>query len=77
LDGLDAAVRAQILRRLEWLGTNAGQMIHRRLQNMPPDLGGLCKLRHSDFRILYWPDASTDTINVYRVEHRSTIYRDL
>ena len=54
LEKLSDEVRAAILRRLEWLRVNAEVVIHRRLHNLPEELAGLCRLRYSDYRILYW-----------------------
>lgn len=54
LAGLDAVIGASVERKIAWLAEHAGQMLHRRLVNMPPDLDGLCKLRIGDYRILYW-----------------------
>lgn len=77
LETLSGEVRAAIIRRLEWLRANAEVVIHHRLQNLPDDLSGLCRLRHSDYRILYWRYPAERTIKVYRVQHRSEVYRDL
>lgn len=77
LDRLDSGIRTAILRRLEWLRTHADSVIHRRLLNLPDDLAGLCKFRHSDWRVLYWHDPARLTITVYRVRHRSEVYRKL
>lgn len=77
LERLSSEVREAIIRRLEWLRANAEVVIHRRLHNLPDDLTGLCRLRHSDYRILYWHYPAERTIKVYRVQHRSEVYRDL
>jgi mRNA interferase RelE/StbE len=66
-----------VIHRLEWLRTSAAAIIHRRLQNMPDDLAGLCRLRIGDYRILYWHYAAKQMIKIYRVQHRSEVYRDL
>jgi mRNA interferase RelE/StbE len=52
-------------------------MIHRRLVGMPDDLAGLCKLRVGDWRILYWIYQADKIIRIYRIQHRSEVYRDL
>ena len=77
LERLSPEVRAAILRRVAWLRDHAGAMIHRRLQNMPEDLSGLCRVRHSDYRILYWHYPAIRTVKIYRVQLRSEVYRDL
>ena len=69
--------REAVLRRLEWLRANADAMIHRRLQNLPDDLSGLCRLRYSDYRILYWHYSARGLVKIYRVQHRSEVYRDM
>lgn len=58
-------------------GGNAAAMVHRRLVGMPEDLAGLCKLRIGDWRILYWVYPSQQIIRIYRIQHRSEVYRDL
>ena len=74
---LDAAVGASVERKILWLGQNAASIIHRRLVNMPDALSGLCKLRVGDYRILYWVYHSQKLIRLYRIQHRSEVYRDL
>jgi mRNA-degrading endonuclease RelE of RelBE toxin-antitoxin system len=59
-----------------WLGDSAAEIIHHRLANMPPDLAGLCRLRAGDQRILYWVYPERQLLKVYRVQHRSEVYRD-
>jgi len=77
LDDLDAAIGASIERKLLWLAENADGMVHRRLVGMPEDLSGLCKLRVGDYRILYWIYHDRERVRIYRVGHRSEIYRQL
>ncbi len=77
LERLPSEVREAVIRRLEWLRLNADVVIHRRLHNLPDDLSGLCRLRHADYRILYWHYPADRTLKVYRVQHRSEVYRDL
>jgi mRNA-degrading endonuclease RelE of RelBE toxin-antitoxin system len=74
---LSPSLRKSVIRRLEWLCLSATAIIHRRLQNMPDDLAGLCRLRMADYRILYWHYAAKRLIKIYRVQHRSEVYRDL
>jgi len=77
LESLPVEVREAIIDRLEWLRLNADVVIHRRLHNLPDDLAGLCRLRHGDYRVLYWRYPADRTLKVYRVQHRSEVYRDL
>lgn len=52
-------------------------MVHRRPVGMPEDLAGLCKLRVGDYRILYWIYPPKKLIRLYRIQHRSEVYRQL
>ena len=54
LESLATEARVGVIRRVEWLRVNSLSVIHHRLQNMPDDLAGLCRLRSGDYRILYW-----------------------
>ena len=73
---MDSVVGASIERKIKWLGDNATSIIHRRLIGMPQELTGLCKLRLGDYRILYWVEHEKKQIFIYRIEHRSQVYRD-
>lgn len=73
---LDSAIGASVERKILWLSENAAVMIHRRLVGMPEDLSGLCKLRIGDWRILYWVYHKEEIIRLYRIQHRSEVYRD-
>jgi mRNA interferase RelE/StbE len=73
---LDSAIGTSIERKILWLADNAAVMVHRRLVGMPDDLAGLCKLRLGDWRILYWIYHSEKLIRIYRIQHRSEVYRD-
>lgn len=75
LAALDSAIGASI-DKIAWLAENAAAVIHRRLVGMPDDLAGLCKLRVGDWRILYWNYPSQTLIRIYRIQHRSEVYRD-
>jgi mRNA interferase RelE/StbE len=72
---LDTAIAASIERKILWLAQNATTMVHHRLVGMPDDLDGLCKLRIGDYRILYWTYPQQKLIRIYRVQHRSEVYR--
>ena len=73
---LDAAIGASVERKILWLAENAAVMVHRRLVGMPDELSGLCKLRIGDWRILYWVYPAQSLIRIYRIQHRSEVYRD-
>ncbi len=74
---LDAAIGGSVDRKIQWLAENAAVMVHRRLVGMPVDLAGLCKLRVSDYRILYWNYPAQKMVRIYRIQHRSEVYRHL
>lgn len=73
---LDAAIGASVERKILWLSQNAPTMLHRRLVGMPDELSGLCKLRVGDYRILYWIYHDRKLVRLYRIQHRSEVYRD-
>jgi mRNA interferase RelE/StbE len=75
IENLDPEVRRRILRRIVWLGESASRMVHHQLTNMPDDLNGLCRLRIGDYRILYWVHHQQLTVKIYRIGHRSEVYR--
>jgi mRNA interferase RelE/StbE len=75
LAGLDSAIGASLERKILWLAENASAIVHRRLAGMPDDLAGLCKMRVGDWRILYWIYHSGQMVRIYRIQHRSEVYR--
>jgi mRNA interferase RelE/StbE len=77
LAGLDTVLGAGVERKIHWLAENAVGMVHRRLVGMPADLAGLCKLRVGDYRILYWFYPAKKRVRIYRIQHRSEVYRSL
>ena len=76
-DRLDTAIAASIERKIIWLALNAHVIVHRRLVGMPAEIEGLCKLRVGDYRVLYWVYHEQKLVRLYRVQHRSEVYRDL
>jgi mRNA interferase RelE/StbE len=77
LAALDSAIGASVERKIQWLAENAAGMVHRRLVGMPEDLAGLCKLRVGDYRILYRVYPPKKLVRIYRIQHRSEVYRQL
>ena len=75
LADLDPTIGASIERKIFWLAENAPVIVHRRLAGIPDDLAGLCKLRIGDWRILYWVYHSQQIVRIYRIQHRSEVYR--
>ena len=77
LASLDPVIGSSVERKIQWLAENAAVMVHRRLVGMPDELVGLCKLRVGDHRILYWIYHPQALIRIYRIQHRSEVYRRL
>ena len=77
LAGLYPAIGASVERKIQWLAENAAVMVDRRLVGMPDELAALCKLRVGDYRILYWVYHQQTLIRIYRIQHRSEVYRRL
>ncbi len=77
LEKLNATVLSAVERKIIWLAQNAAVMVHRRLVGMPEDLSGLCKLRVGDWRILYWIYHAEKIVRIYRIQHRSEVYRNI
>jgi mRNA interferase RelE/StbE len=77
LNDLDSAVGLAVERKIVWLAENAAAMLHRRLAGMPDDLAALCKLRVGDWHILYWVYHQEKIVRIYRIQHRSEVYRNL
>ncbi len=75
LQNLDSAVGQAVERKILWLAEDASHIIHRRLVGLPPDLDGLSKFRIGDYRVLYWNYPDKELIRIYRVMHRSDVYR--
>lgn len=74
---LDVAIGASVERKIIWLADNAETVVHRRLVGLPDDLAGLNKLRVGDYRILYWLYHPQQVVRIYRIQHRSEVYRQL
>ncbi len=77
LDRLSPPVRKTIHKKMMWLSDNADQVVHHLLTGMPEDLTGLCKLRVGDYRVLYWKKDEKKEIWIFRIGHRSEVYRKL
>jgi mRNA-degrading endonuclease RelE of RelBE toxin-antitoxin system len=74
LERLSVDVAGRIVDKLAWLAEHPEAKVER-LVEMPPHLEGLLKLRVGDYRALFW--FQEDAIVVYRVGHRSTIYKNV
>jgi len=64
----------RIVAKLRWLAEHPEVKVER-LVGLKPHLDGLLKLRVGDYRALFWFEENQ--IVVYRMGHRSTIYKTL
>lgn len=71
---LDAAVRKRILQKVKWLAGHL-ELLNQPVQYLPADLAGLKKYRIGDWRLLFWVDHEKQTITLYLIEHRRSVYR--
>lgn len=69
---IDRKIAEQILVKLSWLENNFNSIIPRRLSG---DLSDSFKLRVGDYRVIYEINTRRSIIYVYRIEHRSKVYR--
>lgn len=76
LKNLDRSIAARIIKKLEWLSQHP-EVLKFPLKNLPEDLKGLQKYRIGDYRILLFVDNNRQEINLYGVEHRRSVYKDL
>jgi len=77
LSQLDISIRDRIVRKIDWLSENANIIAHHQLKSLPDDLKGLCRIHSGDWRILYWISHEKQKIWIFRIEHRSKVYRKL
>lgn len=69
---LDNAVTEQVLDKLHWLEKNFDSVVPRRLS---ADLSDSFKLRVGDYRVIYDFNRRNSIISIYRIEHRSKVYK--
>ncbi|GAB4545435.1 MAG: hypothetical protein Fur0020_14510 [Thermodesulfovibrionia bacterium] len=74
IKAIEPPTAARIIKKMEWLARHPELMKHP-LKNMPEDLKGLQKYRVGDYRILFWVDHNHESIILYGVEHRRTVYK--
>ena len=74
LQRLSVKVCDRILEKLDWIANNPKARIEM-LSGLPKHLEGLLKYRIGEYRFLFWLD--DDELTVYRIGHRSTIYKDI
>lgn len=72
LQRLDSKLREQILEKLEWICENCHSPIHKPLRH---NYRGKCKVRCKGHRAIYTYDKETATIEVTRIENRSSVYK--
>ncbi|HOK56357.1 MAG TPA: type II toxin-antitoxin system RelE/ParE family toxin [bacterium] len=77
IEKLSKSIKTGILKKIKYLAENADEIIHHHLKNMPDDLKGLCRIKYGHYRILYWIYRNEKIIKIYKVSHRSIIYKKL
>jgi len=75
IEKLDKEIAERIIRKIEWIAINAENIIHHQLSFLPEDLKGLCRIHIGDYRVLYWIYFEEQRIQIYRIEHRSEVYK--
>ena len=69
---LDNQIVKEVLEKLSWLESNFNAILPRRLS---ADLSDFYKLRIGDYRAVYDFNVRNLVIKVYKVEHRSKVYK--
>lgn len=72
LEKLDSSIRKRVLEKLKWMRENFSQIIPTPLSDK---WKGFFKLRVGDWRIIYKIDNKNELIVIYRIEHRSKVYK--
>ena len=72
LQRLDPELRRQILEKLEWICENCHSPIHKPLRQ---NYKGQYKVRRKGHRVIYTYDKGTATVEVTRIENRSSVYK--
>jgi len=72
ISSLDRRIARQVLEKLSWLERNFDSIVPRGLS---ANLVDSYKLRVGDYRVVYELSKSRRIIHVYRVEHRSKVYK--
>ena len=72
LGRLDAKITRRVLEKLDWLADNL-DVVGQKALTAP--LKGMFKLRCGDYRVIYDCDRSRRRITVFRVQHRSEVYK--
>jgi len=69
-DALPSGIQADILRKVDDMGTRLGSYLHQRLTGRPE-----YKLRVGDYRVLYEFDVNLGRIHLHYVGNRREIYK--
>ena len=72
ISNLDKTIAGQVLDKLNWLENNFDFILPRRLSG---NLSDSYKLRVGDYRVVYELNMRRKIVYVYRVEHRSKVYK--
>lgn len=71
---LDPSTARHVAKKLQWLSAHP-ELLRQPVRYLPTDLQGLQKYRVGDWRILFWVDHGSQTMTLYAVEHRSSVYK--
>jgi mRNA interferase RelE/StbE len=72
LKKIDKPILLLILDKLEWLKENADKVSCKSLKG---ELSGLCKLRVSNYRVIYEILKDKKLIYIHAIGHRNSIYK--
>ena len=72
LQRLDAKIQGQVLRKLERLCENCDEYSHKALKGR---YRGQFSLPSGNYRVIYAYDRQTQRVKVFRIRHRSSVYK--
>ncbi len=72
LVSLDSKIKRQITNRLRWLCENCDKCSHKALKGQ---FKGKFRLKSGNYRIIYTFDKHSQSITVFQIENRSSVYK--
>lgn len=72
IKGLERETAQRVNKKLHWLTENLEVT---KLRALAGPLKGLYRLRVCDYRVVFAVDRNNKVIEVYRIQHRSKVYR--
>lgn len=72
---LDRAIAKRILQKLAELESDSRGIMP--MSFVPKGLGGLCKYKVGEWRVLLWLNETRKEITLYTVKHRKEAYKNL